>query len=71
MSKTKTMARTPSSTGLYWNERGAIACAAHTPYESSDTWIWEHWEPLPTEVLPEAARIGTTLRCETCRRVAR
>ena len=70
MSAMKTMAKIPSPTGLFWSERGAIACARHTPYQGSDHWIWERWEPLPIEVLPEAARIGSTLRCETCGRVA-
>lgn len=57
------MARTASPTGLFWSERGAIACAAHTPFEDSDTWRWERWEPLPREAV---ALAETTLRCETC-----
>ena len=62
------MARTPTATGLYWNERGHVGCAGHIPYEGSDTWVWERWEPLP----PEAAELsGRPLRCETCGKGAR
>ncbi len=57
------MAATPSPTGLYWSERGEIACAKHTPYEGSDTWIWERWAPLPVAAIAEA---DYALRCETC-----
>ena len=58
------MTKTPTPTGLYWNERGHLGCAAHTPYENTDTWIWERWEPIP----PEA--IGCSPRCEACGREA-
>ena len=57
------MTTTPSPTGLYWSERGAISCALHTPYEGTDTWIWERWEPLPVAAIAEA---DYPLRCETC-----
>ena len=59
----RTMAATPSPTGLYWSERGEIACAKHTPYEGTDTWNWERWAPLPVEAIAEA---DYPLRCETC-----
>ena len=61
----KTMTTRPTPTGLHWNERGAVACAAHTPYDGTDTWIWERWEPVPTEALADP-RSATLLRCETC-----
>ncbi len=59
----RTMAATPSPTGLYWSERGEIACALHTPFEGTDTWIWERWAPLPVAAIAEA---DYPLRCETC-----
>ena len=58
------MARMPSRTGLYWNERGHIGCARHVPYKGSDTWNWERWEPVPADVLHH--ELGRELRCETC-----
>ena len=66
------MARTPSPTGLYWSERGAIGCAAHTPFEGSDTWNWERWEPVPVEAIDIAKTEAglRTPRCETCGRAA-
>jgi hypothetical protein len=67
MANPKTMARTPSATGLYWSERGHIGCAHHTPYEGSDSWIWERWEAVPVAAIAEAKRLGQHLRCETCR----
>ena len=68
MATTRTMAQTPSPTGLYWSERGAVNCADHTPLEHSDTWIWEKWEPVPVEAIDEARRTpGCSVpRCETC-----
>lgn len=65
---TRAMARTPSPTGLYWSERGAIGCAAHTPYPGSDTWNWERWEPVPVEAIDLAkAEAGLRVpRCEVC-----
>ncbi len=62
---TREMATTPSPTGLYWSERGHVACAAHTPFEGSDTWLWERWAPVPEEAVT-AAHGGPVLRCETC-----
>ncbi len=59
----RTMAATPSPTGLYWSERGEIACALHTPYEGTDTWNWERWAPLPVAAIAVADH---PLRCETC-----
>jgi hypothetical protein len=62
------MARTPSPTGLYWSERGAIGCAAHTPFQGSDTWVWERWEPVPVEAI-DIAKTEAGLRvprCEIC-----
>ncbi len=62
---TRRMATTPSPTGLFWSERGHVACVAHTPFEGSDTWLWERWEPVP----PDAAtgtHGGPVLRCGTC-----
>jgi hypothetical protein len=53
---------TPSPTGLYWSERGHVGCARHTPFEGTDTWIWERWEPVPVEVLG----LERQLSCETC-----
>ena len=60
-------ARTPSPTGLYWSERGVVACARHAPYERSDTWNWERWEPLSREDAAAFAEAGCRpARCETC-----
>ena len=46
MDNTPTLARSATPTGLFWNERGAIACERHIPHPGSDTWNWERWEPL-------------------------
>ena len=62
---TREMATTPSPTGLYWSERGHVACAAHTPFEGSATWLWERWEPVPNDAAT-AAHGAPVLRCETC-----
>jgi hypothetical protein len=63
------MATTPSPTGLYWSERGAIGCALHTPYERSDTWLWERWMPMtPDDTIDLADMTGQPARCETCGR---
>ncbi len=62
---THRMATTPSPTGLFWSERGHVACAAHTPLEGSDTWLWERCEAVPEEAVT-AADGGHVLRCETC-----
>ena len=70
MTAQRAKARTSTPTGLYWSERGHLACAAHTPYEGSDTWIWERWEPLPAEAAVGFADAGYTARCETCGREA-
>ena len=69
---TRASTRTPSPTGLYWSERGHIACARHTPYEGSDTWTWERWEPVPMEAvkLSEDEVEYAAPRCETCGREA-
>ena len=64
MRSEKTTARTSSPTGLYWSERGAIACAKHTPYRGSDTWNWERWGPVPVAVLGHP--LGRELQCEIC-----
>ena len=50
---------------LFWIERGHVACAAHTPFEGSDTWLWERWEPVPPDAAT-AAHGAPVLRCETC-----
>ena len=34
------------------------------PYEGTDTWIWERWEPVPAGILDH--QLGRALRCETC-----
>ena len=62
---TRRMATMPSLTGLFWSERGRLACAAHTPFEGSDTWLWERWAPVPEEAV-KATHGGPVLRCETC-----
>ena len=62
---TPRMATTASPTGLFWSERGRVACAAHTPFEGSDTWLWERWEPVPEEAVT-GAHGAPVLRCETC-----
>ena len=53
---------------MVWSERGAVNCADHTPYEGSDTWNWEKWEPVPVEAVEEQRRDPryAALRCETC-----
>ena len=60
------MATTTSPTGLFWSQRGEIACAAHTPYVGSDTWIWDRWEPMPQEAAHGYAQRGYVARCESC-----
>jgi hypothetical protein len=65
------MARTPSESGLYWDERGRLACALHTPYELSDTWIFDRWQPMShDDVIDFADVAGQPARCETCGREA-
>ena len=55
------MERTKTSTSvLFWNDRGHVACAAHAPLRLSDTWRWERWQPVPDEVRAEVA----CLSCE-------
>jgi hypothetical protein len=56
--------------GLFWSERGAVACAAHAPYRGSDTWRWERWRRITPKVLAEIVRqggiAGRSPRCEVC-----
>jgi len=49
--------------GLYWSERGAVACHEHCPGEGTDTWEWERWERIRAEDDP-----GNDSKCETCGR---
>ncbi len=65
MTATKQAWRTKNGT-LYWSEQGRVGCAEHRPYPGSDTWIFEHWQPItPTERI-EIASLGQSVRCEVC-----
>ncbi len=66
MTTERTMTTLPSPTGLYWNERGAVACAGHTPFQGSDTWAWERWAPLPLEAVGGFRDLGVESKCEIC-----
>jgi hypothetical protein len=53
---------------LYWDERGAIACGAHTPYPGTDSWMFDAWALMPADVasepVPELG--GDRPHCEVC-----
>ena len=52
---------------LFWSERGEVACAQHSPFPGSDTWIWERWSPMTEEERQEWTRLlGRPPRCEIC-----
>ena len=58
-----TQSNTADSTALYRSESGPISRAKYAPCRGSDTWNWERWQSVPTEVLAELN--GDTLRCES------
>jgi len=70
MDKT-TFTRPISPTGLFWSERGMIACDRHSPRYCSDSWHFEHWAAMTVEDA-EAWRTqtGDLPQCECCGFVA-
>jgi hypothetical protein len=56
--------------GLYWDQRGQIACELHIPYPGSDTWVFEHWKKIDRASAKEAKERGMELSCETCKVIA-
>ena len=65
----KTETKSPT---LYWSERGCVACATHTPFRGTDTWVWERWKRItPAEAEAFRREVGRAPECETCRAIAR
>jgi hypothetical protein len=69
------MKTTEKKPGLYWSERGEIACHRHGPAIGTDTWIWDRWSFMDDDTrILYAAEIGCCAleheqcppRCETC-----
>ena len=62
----------PKATGLFCSEKGAIACAEHTPLRGSDTWRFDRWRPMTTDDVQAFEReLGQKIACETCAAVKR
>lgn len=54
--------REPS--GLFWDRRGRVCCAKHTPYRGSDTWRFDGWRSIPKS--QAVWEDGKPMTCESC-----
>jgi len=66
MDKTTTP-RPFSVTGLFWSQRGEVACEKHIPFPGSDTWHFDHWVAMEIDhVEAWKAEFGSLPTCESC-----